>query len=132
MGSLGRAIRYLGLHKKTAFVAYGALLISTVAQLMVPQIVQNIMDALSNGVLAQELAKIPSTYLPAALDKLGWTMDQFTRYSSDWKSALINAGILITLFAIVRGVFSYAQTYMNERVGQSIAFDLRNDLFSKI
>lgn len=132
MGSLSRAIRYLGLHKKIAFVAYAALLISTVAQLMVPQIIQNIMDALSNGVLAQELAKIPSTYLPTALDKLGWTMDQFTRYSSDWKSALINAGILITLFAIVRGVFSYTQTYMNERVGQSIAFDLRNDLFSKI
>lgn len=29
-------------------------------------------------------------------------------------------------------VFFYTQTYMNERVGQSIAFDLRNDLFAKI
>lgn len=132
MGSLGRAIQYLGRHKRTATVAYIALLISTAAQLMVPQIIQNIMDALSNGVVAHELAKIPTTYLPMALEKLGWTADQFDRYSNNWQSALINAGILIVLFAIVRGVFSYTQTYMNERVGQSIAFDLRNDLFAKI
>ena len=67
MGSLGRAIQYLGRHKRTATVAYIALLISTAAQLMVPQIIQNIMDALSNGVVAHELAQVPTTYLPMAL-----------------------------------------------------------------
>lgn len=132
MSSLGRAIQYLGRHKRLAGVAYAALLISTAAQLMVPQVVQNIMDALSNGVVAQELAKIPQNFLPTALEQLGWSAEQFERYSNNWQSVLINAGVLIVLFAIVRGVFSYTQTYMNERVGQSIAFDLRNDLFSKI
>ncbi|MEN6409079.1 MAG: ABC transporter ATP-binding protein [Anaerolineaceae bacterium] len=132
MSALGRAIRYLGQHKKTAAFAYGALLISTVAQLMVPQIIQNIMDTLSNGMIAHELAKVPATILPMALEKLNWTMDQFNQYSNNWLNLLLGAGALVVLFAVLRGLFSYIQTYMNERVGQSIAFDMRNDLFAKI
>lgn len=132
MSALGRAIRYLGQHKKTASFAYGALLISTVAQLMVPQIIQNIMDTLSNGMIAHELAKVPATILPMALEKLNWTMDQFNQYSNNWLNLLLGAGALVVLFAVLRGLFSYIQTYMNERVGQSIAFDMRNDLFAKI
>lgn len=132
MSALGRAIRYLGQHKKTASFAYGALLISTVAQLMVPQIIQNIMDTLSNGMIAHELAKVPATILPMALEKLNWTIDQFNQYSNNWLNLLLGAGALVVLFAVLRGLFSYIQTYMNERVGQSIAFDMRNDLFAKI
>ncbi len=131
-GGLGRAIAYLGRHKRIAFYAYGALLISTMAQLMVPQVIQTIMDALTNGMLAHQLAKVPQQFLPAALAKMNWTIDQYNRYSNDWRSALLAAGGLVVLFAAIRGIFAYIQTYMNERVGQSIAFDLRNDLFAKI
>lgn len=132
LGGLVRAISYLGQHKKTAFFAYAALLISTVAQLMVPQIIQNIMDALTNGMIAQQLAKVPATFLPMALEKLNWTADQFNQYSNNWRTILLTAGALVVLFSVLRGLFSYIQTYMNERVGQSIAFDMRNDLFAKI
>jgi ATP-binding cassette subfamily B multidrug efflux pump len=34
--------------------------------------------------------------------------------------------------ALVRGVFSFFQGYLSEKVGQSVAFDLRNDLFVKL
>lgn len=129
---LGRAIAYLGRHKRTAFFAYSALLISTIAQLMVPQVIQAMMDALTNGMVAQQISKMPAQALPEALKQLGWNMEQLTRYANDWSTALLYAGGLVLLFAVVRGIFAYIQTYMNERVGQSIAFDLRNDLFVKI
>ncbi len=129
---LGRAIGYLGHYKKIAIYAYGALVIATGAQLMVPQLVQSIIDAITNGVIAQDLAKIPASYLPAALSKVGWTVNQYNTYQNGWQAALETAGILILIFAVLRGLFSYAQTYMNERVSQSVAFDLRNDLFAKI
>jgi ATP-binding cassette, subfamily B, multidrug efflux pump len=133
---LVRAIKYIGHYRKLAFVAYGALLIATAAQLMVPQLIQTIIDSVTNGMIAQQLAKIPQQYwqvaLPAALSKLGWTVDQWQNYLNHWDSALITAGLLVLLFAIIRGLFAFTQTYMSERVSQSVAFDLRNDLFSKI
>src|SRR5437868_303865 len=51
-GALKRALSYLGKHRRTTFFAYGALLIATVAQLLVPQMVQNMVDAVTNGTIA--------------------------------------------------------------------------------
>ena len=36
------------------------------------------------------------------------------------------------LFAAFRGIFSFLQAYWAERNSQSVAYDLRNDLFAKI
>ena len=49
---LGRAIRYLGDYKRTATLAYTSLFLSTAAQLVVPQTVQNILDAVTGTVTA--------------------------------------------------------------------------------
>ena len=38
----------------------------------------------------------------------------------------------IVAFALSRGLFSFIQGYMAERLSQSIAFDFRNELFAKI
>ena len=51
-GGLGRAIKYLGHYKRLTALAYSFLFISTAAQLAVPQLVQNIIDAVTNGVIA--------------------------------------------------------------------------------
>ncbi|MDD5369249.1 MAG: ABC transporter ATP-binding protein [Anaerolineaceae bacterium] len=130
--ALGRAIGYLGHYKQLAFWAYLFLFISTGAMLTVPQLIQNIIDAVSNGYIAKQISAIPAAFLPTVLQKLGWTADQFTTYQNGAEQALISAGLLILMFAIMRGAFAYAQTYMSERVSQSVAFDFRNDLFSKI
>lgn len=129
---LGRAIGYLGHYKKDAFLAYLFVFIATGAMLMVPQLMKRLMNSITNGVLAHQLSKIPSTFLPLALSKLGWTMDQYTAYSTGAEQALYYSGALIVGFAVIRAAFAYAQTYMSERVSQSVAFDFRNDLFSKI
>jgi ATP-binding cassette subfamily B protein len=52
--------------------------------------------------------------------------------SNNADSRLITAGIAIVVFAVIRGIFAFLQAYNAERLSQSVAFDLRNELFSKI
>ena len=112
--------------------AYLALFISTAAQLMVPQLVQNILDAVTNGMIAQQIANVPAQFLPAVLEKLAWSADQFDTYTTRPEIALYWAVGLIVIFAIARGGFAFAQTYISEQVSQGVAFDFRNELFAKI
>lgn len=129
---LPRAIGYLGRYKRYAALAYGALLVATAAQLTVPQLVQNIIDAVSRGLIAGKALELPSAFQSMAAEKLGLTLDQLTSHRDGAQSALFWAGGLIVLFACLRGLFAFSQTYMGERLSQSVAFDLRNDLFAKI
>lgn len=131
-GGLGRAIKYLGNYKRLTALAYLFLFISTGAQLAVPQLVQNILDAVTNGAIARQLASVPAAFLTTALQRLGWTTEQLTTYRDSGEQVLINALVLIVAFAVMRGLFAFAQSYMSERVSQSIAFDYRNDLYAKI
>jgi ATP-binding cassette, subfamily B, multidrug efflux pump len=132
MSHLGRAIRYLGHYRRITIAAYGALFISIVAQLAVPQLVQRILDAITNGVTAQKVSAVPMAFQPQALAALGWTPEQFVQYRTGAETALITAGLLIVAFAVMRAFFSFGQNYMSERVSQSVAFDFRNELFAKI
>ena len=132
LAGLGRAIRYLGHYRNLTLAAYGALIISVGAQLMVPQLVQRIIDAITYGVTAQQLAQVPVAFQPQALKALGWTPEQFARYSTGAETALITAGLLIVAFAVMRAFFAFSQNYMGERASQSVAFDFRNELFAKI
>lgn len=104
-GALGRAIRYLGGQRRAAIIAYGALVIATLAQLAVPILVQNMIDAVTQaGVTGGAAAE----------------------------AIIISAAGLILLFAVLRGVFSFLQAYYSETTSQGLAFDLRNAIFAKI
>ena len=129
---LGRAIRYLGHYKKLTISAYLFLFISTGAQLMVPQLVENILDAVTNGMIAKQIGNVPTEFLPMVLEKLAWTAEQFDTYANRPEVALYWAVGLIVVFAIARGAFAFAQTYISEQVSQGVAFDFRNELFAKI
>ncbi len=129
---LGRAIRYLSHYRKYALFAYLSLFISTSAILMVPRLTRNIIDAITSGFVARQLSAIPAQFLPMALDGLGWTMEQFERYQNGAVQAMLSAGAWILAFAIVRALFAYVNSYMSEQLSQSVAFDLRNDLFARI
>ncbi len=130
--ALGRAIRYLSHYRKYAAIAYGLLFFSTAAQLLVPQMVQNIIDAITNGYLAQQFQAIPEAFRSLAIQAYGWTPDQFQTNLNGAEQALIYSGVLIVLFAAARGLFAYGQSFNAERVSQSIAFDFRNDLYTRI
>ena len=65
--NLGRAIRFLGHYRNITILAYLALFLSTAAQLMVPQMVQNILDSITQGMAAQQLAAMPANAQQAAM-----------------------------------------------------------------
>ncbi len=46
--------------------------------------------------------------------------------------AILAAVRVLLLLAVIRGVFSFAQTYLSEKVSQNVAFDMRNRIFNKI
>jgi len=129
---LWRAIKYIVHYRKMAVLAYLALLVSVGAQLMVPQMVQNILDAVTNGMIAQQLVKIPSQYQQLALEKVGWTAEQFDRYANNAEQAIFWAAGLILVFAVARATFAFAQTFLSQAMSQNVAFDFRNELYSKI
>jgi ATP-binding cassette, subfamily B, multidrug efflux pump len=104
-GGLRRSLSYLSQQRGAVIAAYGALVLATLAQLAVPQLVQNMIDAVTQGAVA----------------------DQATG-----EALLINAALLIVLFAVIRGIFSFVQAFMAEKTSHGLAFDLRNEIFSKV
>lgn len=146
--ALLRAIQYLGRYRRQAILPYIFLVVATLAQLAVPRMVRNIIDAVTQGVIAKNvleaLPQIPSNAmglaLPRVLDFLGlpsgWSPEQLSSHlrtvQADGPRLLVTAGIAILVFAVLRGVFAFLQSYFAEKNSQSVAFDLRNDLFAKI
>jgi len=132
-GGLGRAIRYLGRQRRTAALAYGALVVATIAQLAVPQLVQNMIDAVQQGAIANLIfGQVPAPLQAAAAQRAGTTIDQLRLNQANAESLLINAALIIVAFAVLRGLFSFIQAFMAEKTSQGLAFDLRNEIFAKV
>lgn len=132
-GALGRAIRLLGQHRRTVILAYGALTVATLAQLGVPQLVQNMINAVTDGVRADTFLSIENPLArQAALTLAGQSLEEMQALRAATGGILVTAALLIIGFAIMRGVFAFVQTYMAEWTSQGIAFDLRNQIFSKL
>ncbi|MCL4875306.1 MAG: ABC transporter ATP-binding protein/permease [Anaerolineae bacterium] len=127
-----RAIRYLGSQRRAALLAYGALIIASVAQLAVPELTQNMIDAITNGVRASAILDLPAQAQQNASRQIGVSLEQLRADQSDAERLLFTAAAIIVLFAVIRGIFSFVQAYMAESVSQGIAFDFRNEIFAKI
>lgn len=140
--------KYLTKYGWVAALPYLFLIVATFSMLMVPRLIRSILDAVTNGTiyntLLTQLPKIPSQFINQAMPQVlsflklpaGWTVDQLTSYLQTQQTnaprLLVQSGILILIFAIFRGVFAFLQTYWAERNSQSMAFDIRNDLYAKI
>jgi len=145
---LRRAIRYLLRFRQQALLPYLFLIVATLAQLAVPRMVRNVIDAVAEGVIARQvlagLEQIPAGFLGQALPRLlealslpaDWTPDQLvaemTAQQDSAPTALLTAIVAIVVFAAVRGLFAFLQVFWAERNSQSASFEMRNDLFAKI
>jgi len=147
---LQRSIAYLRKYSGQAVLPYLFLFIATLAQLAVPRMVRNIIDAVTDGFTAKQvldrLGDIPAQFVGAAVPRIidglkldlpaTATLDELTGFLAAQRdgapNALIFAGIAIVVFSLVRGLFSFLQAYWSEKNSQAVAFDLRNDLFAKI
>jgi len=146
--SIGRAAQYLWHYKGQAALPYIFLTIATLAQLEVPRLIANVINAVTNGVIAKTvldaLGKIPAAFISQALPTIlnflkyptTWTQEQLvTKLTSTKTNAphdLIVGGIVLVVFGIIFGVFAFLQAYWAEKNSQAVAYDLRNDLFAKI
>ena len=103
---------------------------------MVPRMLGNIIDAITQGTIANALVprldSIPEGMLDQILAGIGITEEQLLYSYENAERILITSAIAILIFAVVRGVFAFLQTFTAERNSQSVAFDMRNDLFAKI
>jgi len=130
--TLNRSMSYLGHYPKVAVVAVVALLLATGAQLMVPILIQNIIDEIVNSATLSSVLNLPVTDQEVAAQQMGTTISQLQINLDKAPQALIWAGIVVILFAIARGIFAFVQMYSSQILSQNIAFDLRNDIFAKI
>jgi ATP-binding cassette subfamily B multidrug efflux pump len=148
MRSVGRAVKYLAHYRRQALLPYLFLVIATLAQLAVPVVIRRIIDAVTSGYVADQVLlavkSIPTQFVSAALPKIlaalglpaSWTMDQLVAQMNANKvsapQTLISAVIAVLALAALRGVFAFLQAFWAEKNSQAVAYDLRNDLYSKI
>ena len=129
---LRRAMSYNWHYRRIMFIAYGTLLLATLAQLAVPALLRRLIDAITSGVIAQNVLSVPAQVQPLALERAGLTLEQAQANATNAESILLTSALIIVLFAVVRGFFAFQQSYNAEKLSQSVAFDLRNDIFTKI
>jgi ATP-binding cassette subfamily B protein len=147
---LQRSIGYLRRNGFRAALPYIFLIVATLAQLAVPRMVRNIIDAVTEGVTAKavldRLPEIPSAVVNRAVPGIITTLkldlpstatqDDLVNFLTAQRdgapNALITAGVAIVIFSIVRGLFAFLSAYWAEKNSQAVAFDMRNDLFAKI
>ena len=147
-GGMKRAVQYLTHYGREAALPYLFLIIATLSQLAVPRMIRNVIDAVTSGFIADQiigaLDQIPADFVGAALPRIleatgkdpSLTLEQLAvQLEADVANApqaLITALVAIVIFATLRGVFAFLQAYWAEKNSQSVAYDLRNDLYDKI
>ncbi len=129
---LFRMMPYMKNYRWITFLAYGSLIVATAAQLMVPQLLQTIIDTVTRAYAASQIMALPADVQPLAAQRLGQTVAQLQSDQGNATSALIMSGVAIFGFAILRAIFAFSQQFNAERLSQNLAFDVRNDLFAKI
>lgn len=135
VSSLRRAIRYLNGHQRAVVIALVALVVATIAQLAVPELVQSMINSIANQevIVAQRLLEIDSPIArQTAMTLAGKTEEGLNSTITLAGQLLVNSAVLIVGFAVMRGMFAFVQTYMAEWTSQGIAFDFRNAIFAKL
>ncbi len=130
--ALGRAIRYIRQYPKVALGAIGALLIASLAQLAVPQLVQQMIDTITSSATNKAILSLPAEFQTFAAEQIGLDLTNAQAELDNAAQALIIAALIIVAFAVARGFFSFAQSYLSQILSQNIAYELRQDLYSKI
>lgn len=130
--ALGRGVKYIGRYPRVMAIALLSLIIATAAQLAVPQLVQNIIDTIITNATNQAILDLPQEFQAIAAERLGLDLSAMSIDLENAPQAIIWAGLIVVAFAVARGLFTFAQTFLSQTLSQNIAFELRNDLFAKI
>ena len=106
--TLWRLLRAMGPYRLQATGALLSLVLMTATMLASPQIIRWVVDDLANAL------------------RDGAAIANF-----DWR-IIRNGSIFLSLLALGRGVFNFLQNFLSEKASQSVAFDLRNEIYTKV
>jgi ATP-binding cassette, subfamily B, multidrug efflux pump len=112
--SLGRAVRYLGVYPKLTITAVITLIIATAAQLAVPQLVQNIIDTIVTNSANKTILELPANVQQVVAERMGLDLAAMQLDLDNALTALLWATIAVVIFAIARGLFTFAHTYLSQ------------------
>ena len=130
---LRRAISYLGRHRRATIIAYSTLIVATLTQLAVPQLIRNMMNTVGDGIIAGQIMNAPNDVAQMGmLAATEQTLEEATNTFTSAEGIMINLIVLIVVFSITRGLFAFVQAYMAEWTGQGVAYEMRNDIFTRI
>src|SRR5689334_12236271 len=114
-GALMRAIRYIRHYRRLALLAYGSLFVATAAQLVVPQLIQNMIDVVVQAYTAQQVLALPGPIQTLAAQRLGLTIAQLHANQDGATAALATVILGVVGFAILRALFAFSQSFNAER-----------------
>ncbi len=97
-----------------------------------PQLLQQIIDTIITAATNQGILNLPANVQAIAAQQLGLDLTAAQVELDGAPRAILTAGLIIVLFAIARGLFSFGQNFLSQALSENIAFDLRNDIFTKI
>ena len=100
--------------------------------LWVPQLVQNVFDAVTDSVFARQILALPETARAEAIEALPLSVEELTGQAFSAEGPIYWAMVFIVVFSLARGLFAFAQAFLAQKVSQDLAFDFRNELFEKI
>ncbi len=99
-----RITRAMLRYRLLAAAVYTATLAATAAQLMLPRFLGDAVDRISEAVAGNGLEE----------------------------GAVFTIAIWLVVLSVLRGLFSYGQTYLGESVSQRVAYDLRNAFYNRV
>jgi ATP-binding cassette, subfamily B, multidrug efflux pump len=130
--TLWRAIKYLNNQQRFTIIALSAMVVATIVQLLVPQLIQNMFTQISDGFTADAILSQSEPARTLAMTFMGTNADTLTTQLNLAGQLLVQGALLIVIVSVIRGVFAFVQTYMAENISQGLAFDFRNSIFAKI
>jgi ABC-type multidrug transport system fused ATPase/permease subunit len=103
--TISRSLSYVGHYPKVAIVAVVALLLATGAQLMVPILIQNIIDAIVNSATVSAVLNLPPAGQETAAAEMGTTVSELQIALDSAPQALIYGWLLQFGYAVVPYLF---------------------------
>ena len=117
MDTLRRLFFYTWRYRKLAFLAYGALLGSTLLSLVIPRLIGSVVDE----ALGRTLYIFAGEITDAADESLAGGPVQML---------FVFAGLILGA-TLAKGIFTFSQVFLGEYLSQRTCFDLRNRIFSQ-
>ena len=121
MDTLRRLFFYTWRYRKLAFLAYGALVGSTLISLAIPRLIGGVVD---EALLNEQIHSVLNTGGAGLESADSWLPFAPTQL------LFLFAGLII-LATLVKGVFSFSQLFLGEYLSQRVCYDLRNRIFNQ-